>query len=505
MNKKPVSRLLIMLLTVVFLISVSACKQNDDETTTTIGVDSAPTTKAGDIKPIEIDYSGFRPIGDESIIMEPSQWGELNTHDPAIIRAGDMYYVYSTDASYGDIHKSGVQIRRSQDLITWEYVGPAFADYANDCPEAIAHAKLDVSKNQGFWAPDVVKVDDTYRMYYSASTFGVSRSCIGLAESTSPEGPFVCKGIVVESEAGALNGPNAIDPYIVEDTEGRMYMSYGSFSGGIFIMELDIETGMPLSSGMDDKPIRIAGSRGASIEGSAIVYNPDTSFYYLFVSYGSLSSDYNVRVGRSEEVTGPYLDAQGNNLATLGTGNAEKVGTKLMGGYKFSLGEQGVVSKGYMAPGHNSVLTDDGRYYMVHHTRTFSLPEYWFTMNVREMYFNEWGWPVVSSHRYAGDLEDAPEITAENANGEYELIEHLSDTNSEPHTPAKVMLNAGNVTGEKSGVYEVTKGEISIVLDDTKYSGVIMPQYDDELKKNVISFTAMSEDGLAIWGVKFVD
>ena len=97
--------------------------------TTADGSNAASTAKP-DPTPLKApSYTGFRPVGDESLMMDPSLWGELNTHDPSIFKDGDTYYAFSTDASYGDVHKPGVQIRKSKDLITWQYVGAAFADY----------------------------------------------------------------------------------------------------------------------------------------------------------------------------------------------------------------------------------------------------------------------------------------------------------------------------------------------------------------------------------------
>jgi arabinan endo-1,5-alpha-L-arabinosidase len=440
-------------------------------------------------------YSGFRSIGDETTKLDPAQWGELNTHDPSIFKDGDTYYVFSTDASNGDVHKLGVQVRKSTDLVTWQYVGPAFQDYEKDCAEVIAYAKLDPAKKEGLWAPDVIKVGQTYRMYFSASTFGSSRSCIGLAEATKPEGPYTYKGIVIQSEVNAVSGPNAIDPALVYDDAGKLYMSYGSFSGGIFMTELNPATGL-----VQDRlaaPVRIAGSRGAAIEGSYIVQIPESGYYYLFVSYGSLASDYNIRVGRSRSVTGPYLDANGRDLASLGAGNEERVGTKLLGGYTFVTDPGITQSKGYMAPGHNSALIDGIQYYLVHHVRTYALPGYWFYMNVRSFYLNKFGWPVVAPNRYQGEKVGAIDLPA----GEYGLVQHLADSNSQSHKSVKITLADEKISGSAAGSYKVYDGyRIELNLDGTLYDGVVLKQYDWERQADVISFTAMSETGLCVWG-----
>lgn len=443
----------------------------------------------------EADYTGFRPLGDENLMKNPAQWGELNTHDPSIIKDGDTYYVFSTDASYGDIHKSGVQIRTSKDLITWLYAGTAFENYAGECAEAVRHAKLDTANNQGFWAPDILRAGDVYRLYFSASTFGSSRSCISLAESGTPEGPYEFKGIVVKSDENALNGANAIDPAVIEDGNGRMYMSYGSFFGGIFIAELDPETGFLKDE--PQAPIRIAGSRGAAVEASVIRYIPESGYYYLFVSFGSLFSSYNIVVGRSKNVTGPYLDAEGNDLASLGIGNEDRVGTKLMGGYTF-VSDPGVPpAGGTMAPGHNSVLIDGEDYFIVHHARTYTLPHYWFTMNVRRFALNRFHWPVVMPHRYHGEQLEAIGLP----NGEYGLVQHGTDSNAESRDSTKIRMEDGAVSGSSEGSYRIYDDyRIEIALDGILYDGVVANGFDMERNAEVVMFTAMSETGLCVWG-----
>lgn len=451
-------------------------------------------TACGQSGPPEPDYTGFRPLGDNAVMQDSTQWGELNVHDPAVIKAGDWYYAYSTDASLGDIHKRGIQIRRSRDLITWQYLGTAFEDYASECGEIIAHAGMDTEAGDGFWAPDVEEIDGVYRMYFSASTFGSSRSAIGLAEAKKPEGPFAYKGIVVRSEAGASIMPNAIDPAVVTDKDGKRYLSYGSFFGGIFIALLDDATGF-FAEGTE--PVRIAGNRGCAVEASAITYLPETGFYYLFVSYGSLSGNYNIRVGRSESVTGPYLDPAGRDMREMGAGGEDKVGAKLLGGYTFLSDPGPPPTKGYMAPGHEDVLVDGENYFLIHHVRTYKLPDYWFSMNVRRFALNSDGWPVVAPNRYQG--EALTDCTL--PDGEYALVEHGTDSNSESHDSVRITAADGQITGAHAGSYTCYDGwRIRITLDGVEYDGFVQEQYDWERNSPVTAFSAMSADGRSIWG-----
>lgn len=437
----------------------------------------------------------FVRFGDTTVSGVPARWAELNAHDPAIFKDGDRYYAFSTDASLGDIHRCGVQVRASDDLISWRYVGTAFADFKNDCIAAIDHSKLDLSKHNGLWAPDVVKVGDTYRMYYSASTFGSSRSCIGLAQADKPEGPYTDMGIVIKSDAGALNGANCIDPALIVDKRGDMYMAYGSFFGGIFIVRLGADGFIPKG----ETPVRIAGTRGSSIEGSYIVYLPETDYYYLFVSYGSLSSDYNIRVARSKELTGPYLDAQGRDMNTYATVNAPRVGTKLLGGLKFIWNKPNSPELGMMAPGHCSVLNDGGSLFLVHHARAYGVPSYWFGMQIRRMALNKHGWPVVLPMRYTGEAFGA--VDEAQIAGDYAVIEQKSDSNKQPHESVTITLKDGRITGAHEGEYRIYDGyHMSLTLDETEYDGVIVKQREALQGFDGFGFSVLSEEGLSVLG-----
>jgi arabinan endo-1,5-alpha-L-arabinosidase len=455
-----------------------------------------------------LSYSGFRPIGDRTIMEDLSLWGELNVHDPAIIRDGQYYYVFSTVAYMVNLHPLGIQIRRSKDLVTWEYRGAAFKDFEKDAAEAIAYAGLKPHNKEGLWAPDIIKTGGKYRLYFSASTFGSSRSCIALAEAEHIEGPYRYRGMVLKSSANALREPNAIDPACVLDAEGNQYLSYGSFFGGIFLVPLDAKTGFVKEGAV---PRRLAGFRHAAVEGSCIVYLKESGYYYLFLSYGSLSKDYNIRVGRSRNVGGPYLDARGNDLADLVPGREGELGVKLLGGYTFAgnqnSGEPAQPAEQYKAPGHNSILIDtraggEDRY-IVHHVRSYGLPDYWFYMNIRLFFLNRWLWPVAAPLRYRG--EQAGPLSLPDA--DYDIIEHLSDSNGESRNSRPFSLRDGTVyasaqegSGEALGSYRIYDGfRMELVLEGKSYDGAALRQYDSR-NREVYTFTLMSEDGLCLWG-----
>ncbi len=280
------------------------------------------------------------------------------------MREGEFYYCLSTDTNL-----FGVQISRSRDLLHWELYKTAFESMP-----------LPISRHtgaKGFWAPELIRVGDEYRLYCCASAFGTTQSTIALAKARSIEDEFEYVGDVLRTyHNGRTDSPNAIDPNVVQDRDGRYYMAYGSFFGGIYIAPLD-EEGFLAEAGYGTL---IAGGAHTAVEGPYIYYDEASDLYNLFVSYGSLTYDYNIRVGRAQDITGPYLDSQGYPLTDLDP--VHSVGDKLAGGYDFDLpGEEG-----FMAPGHNSVvLLDDGPY-VVHHVRRAyqANPSY---LHLRKIYY----------------------------------------------------------------------------------------------------------------------
>jgi arabinan endo-1,5-alpha-L-arabinosidase len=288
-----------------------------------------------------------------------AQTGEIGVHDPVIIKQGDTYYVFATG--------NGVPILRSRDLKTWERGGRVFAQM----PEWVATA---VPAARGsLWAPDVSFFNGKYHLYYSASSFGSQLSAIGLAtnvtlDTTSADYRWVDQGIVVQS-IPRVSTFNAIDPNLIMDADGEPWLNWGSFWGGIKLRKVDKQTGKlstqdtTLYSLASRSGTEATSNQGAdrSIEGPFIISRAvrdsagtSRTWYYLFVSFDRCCagerSTYNIRVGRSEKVTGPYVDPSGRPM-TEGSGMVV-------------LSSHGRVR----GPGHNSILIEnDTSYYLVHH------------------------------------------------------------------------------------------------------------------------------------------
>jgi len=277
------------------------------------------------------------------------------THDPVIIRQGDIYHVFST--GHG---KRLIETRTSPDLVHWTAGAPVFTALPDWATKAIPGSN-------GIWAPDISYVNGRYRLYYSVSTFGSNRSAIGLATSPTldPKAPdfgWRDEGLVVMSTKD--DDYNAIDPNFIIDRDGRHWLTLGSFWTGIKLFELDPKTGKPKNP--KAKPLSIA-RRPAPAGGPAPVEAPfiidHGGYYWLMVSYDycckGVNSSYYTVIGRSKDITGPYLGKDGSKLMEGG-------GTIFI---RADLQEQ----QRWRGPGHAGWLHDvdgkngDGRDYVVYH------------------------------------------------------------------------------------------------------------------------------------------
>jgi arabinan endo-1,5-alpha-L-arabinosidase len=298
----------------------------------------------------------------------PAYAAPPTAHDPAIIKQGEYYYLFTTSR--------GISIKRSRDLIEWEYAGMAL----QPAPE---WASEQVPKFDGnIWAPDIACVEGKYYLYYSISSFGKNRSRIGLAinETLEPDDPnykWEDRGPVIKSEP--YNKYNAIDPNLTRDTEGRYWVSFGSFWSGIKLVEVDPATGAPLSDPLE--LISLAsrpGVRYNPIEAPFIIFQ--NGYYYLFVSFDfccrGLNSTYKIAVGRSEQITGPYLDRKGNDMMRGG-------GTMVLEG-----------SEDYAGVGHNAVLQEGDKDWLVFHAYSVKRGGR-ALLQIRPIIWTDDGWPTV--------------------------------------------------------------------------------------------------------------
>lgn len=427
---------------------------------------------------------------DTTVLHNEEKWTVNNAHDPGIMKTDQGYYIFSTDVKVGGDPKPGVMVRKSDDLIHWKWVGQALPGIPE---EALAWTGA-----SNLWAPDIVNYNGEYRLYYSASTFGSRQSMIGMAVSASIEGPWTDQGAVIQTQSD--DPLNAIDPNIITDHEGRMWMVYGSFFGGIHLIELDPSTGKPKEAGFGKRiAARDMASEDGAVEGPYIIYNEQFKKYYLFVSYDSLFEDYNVRVARADSITGPYVDFNGRDMTDTMFEPQFEVGTKLMGGYKFGEDE------GWVAPGHNSVLKDGEDYYIIHHARG-EADKNWPYLHVRRILWTEDGWPVVSPERYAGEKEqDIPQAMLA---GEWERLEQDPFIDGQNESGRLTLHKSGEMEGSLGSGSWSFDGKRTLTLEweevETGSGRVeqvqVLPAWDWERNVGALVFTGLNERGTAIWG-----
>ena len=243
----------------------------------------------------------------------------LPSLDPSIVRQGNTYYAFSTDVTgYG---VSGhLPIRCSTDLVNWTACGSVFPIAE---PAWIAsHIPVD----QGLWAPDISWFNGEYHVYYVASMLHTQKTVIGLATNTTldasdPAYRWVDRGLVLASNPG--DDFNALDPAILTDTDGSVWMTYGSYWSGIKQRQIDPATGMLLASNINRYDLASRpGVPGNPIEGASLLHYGN--YYYLFVSVdhcceSTLADDnYKEAVGRSSSPHGPFVDEDGSEMMNGG-------------------------------------------------------------------------------------------------------------------------------------------------------------------------------------------
>ena len=292
----------------------------------------------------------------------------VRLHDPStIVKCKDEYWLFSTGR--------GISSHRSKDLVNWR-PGPAVFDVRP--PWTLEAVPEHRGGEQGhYWAPDVIHIGGKYLLYYSVSTFGRNTSAIGLVtnrtlDPADPEFRWVDQGIVIRSTA--RDKFNAIDPALTLDAGGKLWMSFGSFWSGIKLVELDPATGKRVA---EDSPVHPL-AHYESIE-APFIYRHG-GHYYLFLNWGvccrGVRSTYNIRVGRSENVTGPYLDKTGTDL--------------LKGGGTLLLQTHGPM----IGPGHPGIIAEGGKHWLSFHyydpTRRGT-----GVLAIRRLTWDTNGWPVV--------------------------------------------------------------------------------------------------------------
>jgi arabinan endo-1,5-alpha-L-arabinosidase len=300
--------------------------------------------------------------------------GYYQVHDPVMTRQGDTYYVFYTGQQ--------TPFRTSADMHSWKFGGYVWPSG----PPAWTWKEVP-GFDGNIWAPDISYFNRKYHLYYSISTFGNNRSCIGLATNTTldagePDYQWVDSGgPVIRSFSN--DNCNAIDPALFIDNQGlepTYWLAFGSFWTGIKLTQIDSNTGCPITNPPELYSIAKRNNPPNAIEAPFIVFR--NGYYYLFASFDfccqGVNSTYNVRFGRAERVTGPYIDRDGVSMMQGG-------GTQLTW-----------PDEQWKGPGHEAVFRDnDGTDWLIHHAYNVKNNGAAY-LRIHRLYWTPDGWPSLT-------------------------------------------------------------------------------------------------------------
>lgn len=357
MNLRNINRIILILISVV-LIGCSSCEKNTDTDNT------------------EVETEVYK-----NPVFSPS------FADPTFLRDDDgTFYCYSTEEDWNDGEGDKIiPIIKSNDLVNWEYVGNAFSerpDFVND------------GQHRWVWSPDAVKYKGKYFLFYSLSYGEDDKAGIGVSWSDKPEGPFIDSGEVLRSDK--IGVEHSIAPFFIEDN-GKLYTFWGSYRG-IYGIELEYDSALPT--------FRIKGEKfqiaGAHFEGPRISKKGD--YYYFISSNGhccTIDAEgknwYNIRVARSNNLEGPYLDKNGKGIMRMDVAQPHD-GTVIVIGEAY---EQFPRWRDFTGPGQNTkIITDDaGNDWIMYHA--IERKELWLKTNfirrplmISQIVWND-GWPEI--------------------------------------------------------------------------------------------------------------
>ena len=535
---------------------------------------------------VSFTTSAEESVDDDPQTEGPSALKRVSVHDPSIVwdQATSTYYVFGS-------HRAAA---KCSNLMSWTaFTAPWATATSNDAANADAFTTPQVTKvkkggveydlnfnafawsargSEGYnvdgmmWAPDVIynKKMGKYCMYLSING-DYWYSSIILLTADNIEGPYRYQAPVVMSGFRSGNSykdtdleivlgtqaslperyapsdnygnhwPNAIDPCVFYDEDGNLRMSYGSWSGGIFMLDLDEETGLrdydaTYAVSETSDPYfgkKIAGGYYASGEASYIEYVG--GYYFLFVTNGGLEAagGYQMRVFRSLNPDGPYVDSKGSTALldkrytnfgpTEDDGNRgvnifgaySKWGNLLTGGADAASGER--------AQGHNSIIAaQDGRTYLVYHTRFQNWGE-GHQVRVHQVYQNEEGWLVAAPFEYTGEgvksagIAAAQKVATADIPGNYKLLTHiygLDHASKEYAVPADITLNAdGTISGDATGTWSVKAGTSYVTFNmGQEFKGVMVPQTLEPSDEKAPAFTGLcSKTGVTVWAYKYAE
>jgi len=486
--------------------------------------------------PVLSTAKAYQPQHDGEIVYGPDTKGEY------------WYWDFSTDqGTY-----NGCEIRKTKDFVTWDWVGtairvyqdPETGKYFHNYPPGVTitgfnedtgtYTRRTFQFGTNFWAPyvfDNSAVDGYYYMYYCYSAFGTRTSDLGVYRCKALDGVWEFCSVLVQTRSAEGPGFNAIDPMVIRDDDGRLWLMYGSFFHGIALVELDA-----------DDPTTIIGTETYTLarrdqweyvqdefgpmnglEGATIVYNPEFDYYYLIICYDYLSNLYNTRVARSKNVFGPYFDANGNNVNYEETWNSPTrgyAGTKLVGPYTFN----NDAHRGWVGTGHAAFfVAQDGHHYLTQNARPGNSTGRPY-INVRRVIWTDDGWPLASPEVTAGENIETTtyvEKSAIPANWEFIRLERIivprnTTTPSNTHALADYQFVSttyslaadGALGADGSWSYSLkadASADVTVDLGTAgknigPIKGKVYYGWDWESWKETLLFLGKDEDNTVYWG-----
>lgn len=469
----------------------------------------------------------------------------VSVHDPSVIydTKTKKYYVYGSHRAWA----------KSSDLVKWTtFTNNLSRDYKKilgkiwDAWPSMP-TNNDVTGNM--WAPDVIynPTMKKWCMYLSVNG-NKEKSVIVLLTADTPDGDWTYVGPVVYSGFDSSNSSttdvdkvlghhadltryqsttdtriNAIDPCVKFDEKGDLWMSFGSWFGGIYLLRLNNRTGLrDYSTKYSTKPnksdayygYKIAGGFGNSGEGSYLLHTG--KWWYLFLSYGHLEQrgGYQIREFRSSKITGPYVDQDGNpSLSDSAMPNnwEDTTGIRLLSSYQWA----GSDPKHFeVSQGHNSAINVNGKSYLVYHTRFADTGEM-HQIRVRQLFQTRSGWLTAAPYEYEGTAGEETGYSNADYPGIYQLITHQqmgyfkglkkdSGKYVGVNQPTSITLNKnGSITGDSKGTWKRENGtnSVTLTLDGTTYSGQFALLPTETKGQKTMTFSAIGGD-ISIWGAK---
>ena len=532
-------------------------------------------------KSIPDDNPGGGTVTDESKLgtyRSDLAHKRVSVHDPSVVQdpKTKRYYIFGSHCAWA----------WSDDLENWT----AFTNNITEGDGGSAHTifkdeiawcKLDTNTPNytvtgNLWAPDVIW-DENYKnsdgttgawLMYMSINGPRWNSTISLLTSDRLDGNWTYVGPVIQSGMSTGFGPtfdyqkvtggtdvsrytstlsgggnptleaHAIDPCVLYDDNGDLWMAYGSWSGGISMIKLDKETGLrdykttyadtnnaAGADGLITDPYtgyKLAG--GGAVSGEGTYIKKIGEFYYMFLSYGGYAPEggYNMRVFRASDVKGPYKDVgdkDARRVLNSDAGDYEKRGTtgmRIMSYYKWNFADYG-----YTAQGHNSATVDkeSGKAFVIYHNK-YDDGTAAHEVRVHQLLTNEDGWILAAPFEYAGETVKESGYTQNAITGDYGIMfqkQKIDHKNLECTAEQKITLEAGtgdastgfsgNITGDLTGTWasKANSPYITLTIGGTAYKGILCEGTFDETDVKTMTFTAVGDNQECLWGYKAKD